>query len=217
MFPMMTVSTFDAYPPRELFLSRSAATVVYRRPLTEALRSQPSATAACSRLATVRRRPVAIFSLTQGGVLVSEAAVPAAPLVQSVRIYAEVAGTVNTGVAIANPNSQAAVINFYFTNSAGTDVNAGTMTIPANSQTAAFLNESPFFTAGSFQGNLADMRTITIQSSVPVSIVALRGLTNERSEFLTTLPVTPLNATVGSPLIFPHFADVEDGRRKSFW
>ena len=138
----------------------------------------------------------------------SEAAVPAAPLVQSVRIYAEVAGSVNTGVAIANPNSQPAVINFYFTNSSGTDVNAGTMTIPANSQIAAFLNESPFYTAASFQGSLADMRTITIQASVRVSIVALRGLTNERSEFLlTTLPVTPLNATVASPLIFPHFAD----------
>jgi hypothetical protein len=151
---------------------------------------------------------IAIFSLTQGDVLVSEAAVPAAPLVSSVRIYAEVAGTVNTGVAIANPNSQQAVLNFYFTNSAGADVNAGTMTIPANGQTAAFLNESPFYTAGSFQGNLADMRTITIQSSVPVSIVALRGLTNERSEFLlTTLPVTPVNTIVGSPLIFPHFAD----------
>ena len=138
----------------------------------------------------------------------SEAAVPAAPLVQSVRIYAEVAGSVNTGVAIANPNSQPAVINFYFTNSSGADVNAGTMTIPANGQTAAFLNESPFYTAASFQGSLADMRTITIQSSVPVSIVALRGLTNERSEFLlTTLPVTPVNAAVASPLIFPHFAD----------
>ncbi len=145
---------------------------------------------------------LAIFGFTQSGVLVSEAAVPAAPLVQSARFYAEIAGSVNTGVAIANPNSQAATVSFYFTNSTGSNVNSGTATIPANGQIAKFLDQSPFSMSGSFQG------TFTLTSSVPVSLVALRGFTNERSEFLiTTLPVTTVDSQIATPLILPHFAD----------
>ena len=44
---------------------------------------------------------------------------------------------------------------------------------------------------------------------MPVPVVALRGLTNERGEFLiTTLPVVDLSASVGnSTVALPHFAD----------
>jgi hypothetical protein len=151
---------------------------------------------------------VAIFGFRQGNVLVSEAAVPAAPLIQSARIYAEINGPVNTGIAIANPNSQPATINFYYTDAAGVNSNSGTTTIPPNSQIARFLDESPFSTPATFQGSLAAVRTFTINSSVPVALVALRGFSNERSEFLiTTLPVTAVNAVVPAPLVFPHFAD----------
>lgn len=147
---------------------------------------------------------IAIFGFTQGNVLVSEAAVPAAPLLQSARFYAEIGAAVNTGVAIANPNSAPAAISFHFTNAAGANFNSGSTVIPPNGQMAAFLNQTPFWTSG----NATDVRTFTINSNVPVSIVALRGFTNERSEFLlTTLPVTPVNASVAAPLIFPHFAD----------
>jgi CubicO group peptidase (beta-lactamase class C family) len=48
---------------------------------------------------------IAVFGLRQGGVLVSEAAVPASPLIRSGRVYAEVRPPVYTGLAIANPNS----------------------------------------------------------------------------------------------------------------
>src|SRR6185436_7091532 len=64
---------------------------------------------------------VAIFGYRQSNVLVSEAAVPASPLMSSGRFYAEVSSVVNTGVAIANPNTQPVTINFYFTNTTGTD------------------------------------------------------------------------------------------------
>ena len=53
--------------------------------------------------------------------MVSEAAVPATRLIQSGRIYAEIGGGVNTGLAIANPNNQAATISFYFTDATGKD------------------------------------------------------------------------------------------------
>src|SRR5262245_40003348 len=49
---------------------------------------------------------------------------------------------------------------------------------------------------------------MTFTSSQPVAAVALRGFTNERSEFLiTTLPVTPFGTVSRQPILFSHFAD----------
>jgi sugar lactone lactonase YvrE len=145
---------------------------------------------------------LAIFGFRQNNVLVTEAGVPASPAIQSGRIYAEINATVNTGLAIANPNGQAANLTFFFTDAAGNSGN-GSMTIPANGQTAAFLNQAPFNSRSPFLGSF------TFNSSVPVSVIALRGLTNERSEFLiTTLPVADLSAASSSnTILFPHFAD----------
>jgi uncharacterized repeat protein (TIGR01451 family) len=145
---------------------------------------------------------VAIFGLRQSGVVVSEAGVPASPLIQSGRIYAEVNVPVNTGIAIANPNPQPTTISFNFTDSNGADFGAGTKILGANSQFASFLNEQPFNVASLVSG------TLTFTSTLPVSVIAIRGLTNERSEFLiTTLPVIdPTSSSFGSMTI-PHFAD----------
>src|SRR5439155_7449895 len=118
------------------------------------------------------------------------------------RIYAEINGAVNTGLAIANPNSQAATLTFSFTDQNGNTFGSGTTTIPENGQTAAFLNQAPFnstaIPAGAF----------TFSSSLPVAVIALRGFTNERGEFLiTTLPVANLTGTpTVTPVTFPHFA-----------
>ncbi len=144
---------------------------------------------------------LAIFSVRNGNMVVSETSVPASPLIQSGRIYAEVNGSVNTGLAIANPNAQAATVSFFFTDNTGRDFGQGSLTIPANGQIAQFLNGAPFNS-----GTLAS-GTFTFTSSVPVAAVALRGLTNERSDFLlTTLPVAPTTPQTGS-LVFPHLAD----------
>ncbi len=146
---------------------------------------------------------LAIFGYKPGNVLVSETGVPASPLLQSARIYAELAGPVNTGVAIANPNSQAASVTFHFTNSSGVDSGSGTITIPANGHIAKFLDDSAFGAVTNFQGAL------TLNSSLPIAVVALRGFTNERNEFLmSTLPVADLSAAVSnSTAILPHFTD----------
>ena len=56
---------------------------------------------------------IAIFQFRDSeGVLISEAGVPASEPVQEGRIFAEVNGPVNTGLAIANPNDVPATINF---------------------------------------------------------------------------------------------------------
>lgn len=146
---------------------------------------------------------VAIFGFRQGNVLVTEAGVPASPLITSGRIYAEVNGPVNTGLAIANPNGQTANVTFYFTNTDGVDSVVSTTPIPANGQIAKFLNEAPFSGGASLQGSFS------LTSDVPVSVIALRGLTNERGEFLiTTLPVTDLSAATSAEAVsLSHFAD----------
>ena len=143
-----------------------------------------------------------IFGFTSNGVLVSEAGVPAAAPVQSGRIFAEVNGPVNTGLAIANPNDTEATISFFFTDLTGTNSGSGTLTLGANQQTAKFLDQDPF------NGVAPVLGTFTFASNVPVSVVALRGFTNERSEFLiTTLPVAPVSTESSDTIYFPHFAD----------
>ena len=121
--------------------------------------------------------------------LVSEAGVPAAPLIQSGRIYAELNGSIDTGIAIANPNDQPATVSFYFTNAGGSFGN-GTTTIPAKGQIAGFLDQAPFSSGLSLSGSF------TFSSPIPIAAIAMRGLTNERGEFLiTTLPVVDLSAS----------------------
>ena len=146
---------------------------------------------------------LAIFGYRQNGVLVSEASVPSARLVPGGRLNADVAPSsgVNTGIAIANPNAQAVTVNFYFTDASGNDFGFGMTTIGAGRQIAAFLNEAPFSVAGNVQG------TFTFASTALVSAIALRGVVNERGEFLlTTLPVTDLSSLNGKQTI-SHFAD----------
>ena len=145
---------------------------------------------------------LAIFALRQQGVLVSEASVPASPAIGAGRLFAEVGGAVNTGVALANPNGQDATVSFYFTDSNGTNFGQGTTTIPANRQISAFLNQPPFNGGDTLAG------TFTFSASPPIAAIALRGFTNERGEFLiTTLPIMEIGGSSSATTTIPHFAD----------
>ena len=154
---------------------------------------------------------IAIFGFRQGGVLIAEAGVPATEPVQEGRIFAELNGPVNTGLAIANPNDAPATINFYFTDTDGARFGEGSFELGAHEQTSRFLNETPYNGGDEVSG------TFTFTSSLPIAVIALRGFTNRDGEFLmTTLPVAPL-ATPLTPfttdtayqgtVYFPHFAD----------
>src|SRR5207253_6429778 len=94
-------------------------------------------------------------------------------------------------------------LNFYFTDRNGTNFGAGSTIIDANGQIAKFLDQAPFNAGASVFG------TFTFTASAPVAVIALRGLTNERGEFLiTTLPVSDLSAAAPSDtILFPYFAD----------
>jgi len=143
----------------------------------------------------------AIFALRQNGVLISEASVPAAPAIRSGRISATAAGVVNTGLAIANPNSVAATISFYFTDASGRNYGQGSFTVAPGAQVARFLTEDPYKGPSTIEG------TFTFVSSVPIGAVALRSYVNERSEFLmTTLPVVDLARQSSAPATVTHYA-----------
>jgi len=149
---------------------------------------------------------VAIFGGRTGNTLVSETGVPATPALTTGRIYAEIAGAVNTGFAIVNPSSSTATINFVYTNTSGTDVFSGSANLAANSQITRFLSEDPFRIVppvSTFQG------TFSFTSSVPIGVIALRSYINERGDFLmSTLPVIDTSAQPLSGVqIIPHFAD----------
>ena len=144
---------------------------------------------------------IAIFQFRDSeGVLISEAGVPATKLIQEGRIFAEVNGPVNTGLALANPNGETAIIRFYFTDTQGTDFGSGSFELGALQQTATFLDQPPFNGGSTVRG------TFTFESSGPIAVIALRGFTNEADEFLmTTLPVAPLSPASEETVYFPHF------------
>ncbi len=145
---------------------------------------------------------VAIVGLRQNGVLVTEAGVQASGLIRSGRVPVFIGGSLNTGIAIANPFTQDATIDYYLTDQSGAVLKTGSVVIPAYSQVARFLTEAPFNSGSPVQG------AFTFASSGPVAAVALRGLLNERDEFLiTTLPVADITAPGTDPVVIPHFAD----------
>jgi len=152
---------------------------------------------------TVVPSGVAILGYRTRGVLVSEVGVPVSPLLLSGRIYVEVNGPVNTGVAIANPSNQDATISFSFTDETGADFGSGSTVIPAYGQISRFLDQEPFRGGSNIRG------AFSFSSSTPVSVIALRGLINERQEFLMgSLPVVDTaQAASSSPVTLAHFAD----------
>jgi hypothetical protein len=149
------------------------------------------------------------------GSLVSEATVPAQELVTNDYFFVEIQGNVNTGIIIANPGPNMAVVSFGFQDPVNRArpvlVGTGTITIPPNSQIARFLNEAPFNFPAPYVGQMS------VQSSVPVAVTTVRGFINERSDFLMTnvLEGTPpsgaVSSVVGQPKIvagyIPRFAD----------
>jgi len=154
--------------------------------------------------ATMSSAPVsgiAIFGFRPNGVLLTEAGVPASAPVSSGRIYADISGPVNTAIALANTSNQDAMISFNFTAADGQDFGQGSFILQAKHHFSAFLDQAPFNGGHSMQG------TFSFTSSAPVGVIAVRGFTNQRGEFLiTTLPVTPIGELSAQTVVLPHFA-----------
>ena len=117
---------------------------------------------------------------------------------------AETASTApaKTAVVIVNPGTQPADVSFFFTDSEGQDLPPGIATVPPNGQFARFLHEAPFNGPTTFRGAL------TIRSTVPVTVAALRSSVNARSEFVAaSLPVVDLSAPARDSAVLPLVTD----------
>jgi M6 family metalloprotease-like protein len=165
---------------------------------------------------------VAVFSHQSSGVVVSEAAVPASPPIRSGRIFVDfrsnapsAGGTldINTGIALANPGTEAAQVSYTLRDRSGVSLAAGQGVVAAGSQYAKFINQlqevaSDFRVPADFSSSVG-FGSLDISSDHPISLTALRQTVNQRNEALfTSTPVADLsNASGQAPLYFPQCAD----------
>jgi hypothetical protein len=104
---------------------------------------------------------IAIFGFENAGNLIGEAGVPSTSMIRAGRIFVEINGTVNTGIAFANPGNADAIVNYYFTDSSGHDFGGGVITLQANHQIATYLTNAPF-SASPFTGTFTFSSTGSI-------------------------------------------------------
>src|SRR5262245_7220236 len=138
--------------PRYLDAQTLTSSVPYSTPNRGAFSIETTQSPNTARVGYARAQPtistaptgVAIFGLHQNNVLVTEAGVPGTTAITSGRTFAEVNGPVNTGLAIANPNSAPVVVSFSFTDQFGNNSGPASFTLNANAQISRFINEAPF-------------------------------------------------------------------------
>jgi hypothetical protein len=151
---------------------------------------------------------LAIFSFKDNGVTMSEASVPASSTGAPVfRLYVESsgvwgqAGSVRTGVTIANPSQSPVSVQLGVTKLDGTPTNfSTTVQIPAGGHLAKFANELISQLPSPFTG------VLRISASSPVVVAGLRTTFNERGDFLiSSIPAAnESTATTNSISEFPH-------------
>jgi len=136
-------------------------------------------------------------------VLVSETGISAPRPLTSGILQTELNASASTGLALLNPNSTDATVTFNFTDAAGRDYGNGQLVIPAFQQTSAYLNQPPF------NGGVTANSTFTFSSTVPLSAVALRFVTNLHGEpLMMSVPIFDLSiAPKTDPAVLPQFVD----------
>jgi Zn-dependent metalloprotease len=164
----------------------------------------------------------AVFSLTQNGIVVSEAGVPASPPTQSARIFidyrtgvASGVGTLNidTGLAMANPGTTAASLTFTLRDKNGQTITTGHGTLAAGAHRATFVDQlntiAPDFNLPATFSTSTLYGSLEVASTQPVSLLALRLTANQRGDtLLTSTPVADLSkAQTTSTVYFPQLAD----------
>jgi hypothetical protein len=170
----------------------------------------------------------AVFSFKQNGITVAEAGVPPSVPTNRARIFIDYrsdvpglpgrsnAGTVNinTGIVVVNRGASTANLIYTLRDRWGLNQATGHGTIAKDKHIACFIDQLQQVAAADFNLPLnfqTDIQfgSLEISSDQPVSVLALRGTTNQRDEFLiTTTPVADLTPPFFvSNLYFPHFVD----------
>jgi hypothetical protein len=215
-----------AADPLELTLNgQIASSFTYTIPARSSWTAITSGSGAATRVGSARITPsgsdsapsgVALFSFRRAGIVVTETGVAAVLSGSAFRLFVESSGNFNagdpgslqTGIAIANPSENTTAVNLELTTLKGANLGITTSaTIPARGQIALFLNQFSGFSVlpSSFQGTLR----ITTASPGGVSVIGLRGRYNERRDFLlSTTPAVNENGPFASgETLFPYLAE----------
>jgi photosystem II stability/assembly factor-like uncharacterized protein len=151
--------------------------------------------------------PVAsgVLSYNPGSILISESGIPAVTGTQHARVYVDLTGGHNTGLAIANLATTGAGISinaFQTDGITAAGISKGPILLPAYGYNAAFADQLITELPDGFTGIL------DITSPTPFAALTLRGLVNERDDFLmTTFPVADAGQEPSSPIVFPQITD----------
>jgi hypothetical protein len=151
--------------------------------------------------------PVAfgVFSYNPVNVMVSESGIPATTSTTHARVYVDLSGNHDVGLAVANVNAAFATItiNAYQTDGATSiGTSQGPLQLAAGGHNAQFADQSISGLPAGFTG------VLDISSTTPFAAVTVRSLTNERGDFLmSTFPVADLTQAAPSPIVFPQVAD----------
>lgn len=170
----------------------------------------------------------AVYSVTSNGFVVSEAGVPASPPTVQAEIFVDIRGNVpaksdqinagvisiNTGVALVNPNAADANVTYTLRDTNGGLV-AGPATgaIPAGAHRALFIDQLntivPDFVLPADFSTLTQFGSLEASSTQPLSILALRLTSNQRGDtLLTSTPIADLSKPASSgALYFPQVVD----------
>ncbi|HYK90723.1 MAG TPA: S8 family serine peptidase, partial [Acidobacteriota bacterium] len=158
----------------------------------------------------------AVMSITQGNIVVSEAAVTTSPPTTAARVFIDYrtgAAEIYTGLAIVNQGLAAANITYILRNPGGVQLAVGHGTLASGAHIARFIHQlrelAPDFNLPSDFATSVRFGSLEIDSDLPLSVTALRLTVNQRGDpLLTTTPVVDLNgSSVFSPVYFPQFAD----------
>jgi O-glycosyl hydrolase len=146
-----------------------------------------------------------IFAYNPVDMLLSESGIPAAVSTNHARIFADISGYHNTGLAIANiagANASIAISAFQMDGITPVGTSQGPLPLSAYGHDAKFADQFISGLPTGFTG------VLDISSTTPFAALTIRSLLNERHDFLmTTFPIADTNATAPSPIVFPQVAD----------
>ncbi len=186
----------------------------YSIPSGGAFRFQTDGFPATTKVGWVRLTPDAgtstpvgagVFGYNPGNVLVAESGIPAAASTTHARVYVDLSGGRNTGLAIANLSvANANIFIRAFQGDGITEIGTskGPLPLPVKGHSAKFAGEFVTGLPAEFTG------VLDIRSATPFAVLTMRSLTNERGDFLlTTFPIANVNRAAPSPVVFPQIAD----------
>ncbi len=151
-------------------------------------------------------KSLAILSLRNNGIRVSETSVAPSGLRNAYRIYVESSGepgaanSVRSGLAIANGQPESIIVNLDLVDLDGTELGVtGSVEVPPNGLASRFIDELVPGVPSEFKG------IVRLTAPDSFGVVALLGQTNQRGDFLMAA-TPPLNEGTGSgtTLVFPH-------------